>query len=264
MKLKKVLVVYKDSILEEHRKTMDGLRKILNAYDIKSTFLRRNELDKECAQDCDLILSVGGDGTLLRVSHFVNDTAVLGVNSNTKTSEGILCYATRHDLKEKLARIIDGKFAIKKLTRARVFFINAGRNYDALNEIYVGSATPYHTSRYILKFGRLRGEQKSSGIIIATGAGSTAWYGSVVKESFNPEMKELRFIVREPYRGKLLNFNLTKGKLKATRKLYIKSKMLNGIVAADSIVETPFRNEEEIEVSISPEPLMLISFVKKD
>lgn len=84
--------------------------------------------------------------------------------------------------------------------------------------------------------------QKSSGIIIATGAGSTAWYGSVVKESFNPEMKELRFVVREPY----------KGKLGANQKLYIKSKMTSGIVAVDSIIETPFSNEEEIEVSISP------------
>ena len=129
MKLKRVLVVHKDSILEEHRKTMNGVRKILNESDTKSTFLRRNELSKECVEGYDLILSVGGDGTLLRVSHFVNNTAVLGVNSSTKTSEGILCHATRHDLKEKLARIIDGKFAIKKLTRARAFFINADRNY---------------------------------------------------------------------------------------------------------------------------------------
>jgi len=261
MKLKKVLVVYKDSISEEHLRTMDETRSIISEYDLKCVFLKRDELNKERVEGYDLILSIGGDGTILRVSHFVNNTAVLGVNSNIKTSEGTLCYATRYDLKEKLARIIDGKFGIKKLTKARVFFINAGRNYDALNEIYVGSARPYHTSRYILKFGRLTEEQKSSGIIIATGAGSTAWYGSVVKESFNPEMKELRFVVREPYRGKLVKFSLTKGKLKAAQKLYIKSKMLNAVVAGDSMVEMPFSDEEEIEVSISPESLMLISFV---
>jgi len=261
MKLKKVLVVYKDSISEEHLRTMDETRSIISEHDLKCVFLKRDELNKERVKGHDLILSVGGDGTLLRVSHCVNDTAVLGVNSNIKTSEGTLCYATRYDLKEKLARIIDGKFAIKKLTRAMVFFINAGHHYDALNEIYVGSATPYHTSRYILRFGRLQEEQKSSGIIIATGAGSTAWYGSVVKESFNPEMKELRFVVREPYRGKLLNFSLTKGKLGVTQKLHIKSKMLNSVVAVDSIVEAPFSNEEEIEVSISPESLMLTSFI---
>lgn len=160
MELKKVLVVHKDSILEEHRKTMYGVRKILNGYDIKSSFLGRNELNKKCEEGCDLILSVGGDGTLLRVSHFVNNAAILGINSNPKTSEGVLCYATRHDLKEKLARS-----------------------------------------------------------------------------------------------------NLTEGKLSANQKICIKSKMTNGIVAVDSTVEIPFSNEEKIEVGISPESLMLISFV---
>jgi len=261
MKLKRVLVVHKDSISEEHLRTMDETRSIINEYDLKCVFLKRDELNKERVENYDLILSVGGDGTLLRVSHFVNNAAILGINSNPKTSEGVLCYATRYDLKEKLTRIIDGNFGIKKLTRARVFFINAGRNYDALNEIYVGSAKSYHISRYILKFGSVEEEQRSSGIIITTGAGSRAWYGSIIKESFNPEMKELRFVVREPYRGKLVKFNLIKGKLDANKKLYIKSKMANGIVAVDSIIEAPFSNEEEIKVSISPVPVTLISFV---
>ena len=239
MKLKKVLVVYKDSVSEEPRKTINEVTKILNEYDVKSAFLERNKLNKECVEGYDLILGVGGDGTLLRISHFVNDTVVLGLNFDPKTSEGVLCSATRCDLKKKLARIIDGKFGIKKLTRAKVFFINTGQNYDVLNEIYVGSAKSYHISRYILKFGKVEEEQKSSGVIISTGAGSTAWYGSIVKETFNPEMKELRFVVREPYKGKLLRFNLIKGKLGANQKLYIKSKMLNGVVAVDSAIETP-------------------------
>ena len=261
MKLKKALVVYKDSIFEEYRKIMNEIRKILNEHDIKSTLVKRNKLIKKCVEGYDLILSVGGDGTLLRVSHFVNNTAVLGVNLDPKTSEGALCSATSYDLKEKLARIIDGKFGIKRLTRARVFFINKDQSYDGLNEIYVGSTKPYYISRYILKFDKVEEEQKSSGIIIATGAGSTAWYGSVIKESFDPEIEELRFVVREPYSGKLVKFNLTKEKLVANQKLYIKSKMKNGVIAVDSIIEAPFSDKAEIEVGISPEPLKLISFV---
>ena len=47
MKLKKVLVVYKDSILEEHCKTTNEVRRILNEYDVKNSFIKRNELNKE-------------------------------------------------------------------------------------------------------------------------------------------------------------------------------------------------------------------------
>jgi NAD+ kinase len=260
MKLKKVLVIYKDPVSEEHRKTVDGVRKILNEYDISGAFLGREKCSSKNTEGYDLVLTVGGDGTLLKISRFVNDAAVLGVNFDPGTSEGVLCSATIHDLGEKLARIIDGKFSVKKLTKARVFFINTGQTYDGLNEIYIGSARPYRISKYILKFGKVEEEQKSSGIIIATGRGSTAWYGSVTRENFDPEAKELRFIVREPYSGKLIKFNLISGKLDATRKLYVRSKMAYGVVAVDSTIEVPFGDGEEVEVSISPEPFKLISF----
>jgi len=197
---------------------------------------------------------------LIRISHFVNDTVVLGVNFDSRTSEGVFCSATRHDLKEKLARIIDGKTGIKKLTRARVVFIKTGQSYDALNEIYVGSDKPYRISKYIFKSGKVKEEQKSSGIIVAAGAGSTAWYGSVVKENFDPGMKELRFVIREPYCGKVTKCNLINAKLGKDEKLYIKSKMVNGVVAADSMIEAPLGNEEEAEIGISPEPFKLILF----
>ena len=259
MKFKKILVVYKDSILEKHHKRIDDVKSMFNKYDAKSVFLRKDKLNEECAEGYDLILSVGGDGTLLRVAHFVNSTAILGVNFDPKTSEGILCAAKSHDFKEKFARVIDSKFSVKRLTRARVFFVNSGDSYDALNEIYVGCAKPYHTSRYILKFGIVEEKQKSSGIIVATGTGSKAWYGSAVKQRFNPETQELRFIVREPYRGKLTKFNLTKGRLSVKQKLCIKSKMANGVVAVDSMIEKPLSNGEKVEISISPKPLKLIS-----
>jgi NAD kinase len=41
-----------------------------------------------------LVISIGGDGTLLNVSHFVgSDICLLGVNSNPQTSVGFLCAA---------------------------------------------------------------------------------------------------------------------------------------------------------------------------
>ncbi len=260
MKLNNFLVFYKESTAQEHRKTITAVKKIIRQHKIKATFLERSKFDKESLKDYDLIVSVGGDGTFLRASHFAYSRPVLGINSNTETSEGVLCSATKHNLEEKLVRIAAGKFTVKKFTRVRVSFLNTGSNYDALNEIYIGSATPYHTSRYILKLNKIKERQKSSGVIVATGAGSTAWYGSIAKENFNPKAKELRFAVREPYEGKLLKPTLVKGKLNMKQKLYLKLKMSRGVVALDSIIEVPLPGEEEIEVSISPKPAQVVSF----
>ncbi len=260
MRLKKVLVVYKKSLSAEHNTTLAETKRLLYKYDIKSSFILRESLNKDKIAGYGLIISVGGDGTLLRASHFIDDEIILGVNSDIKKSEGILCYASRHDLKGKIDKILDNKFSVKNLTRANVFFVNTKKSYTGLNEIYVGSLKSYHIARYVLNYSGIEEEQKSSGIIISTGTGSTAWYGSTRKERFNLEDKELRFVVREPYFGRLSKFRIIDGKIGENKKIHIKSKMTGGIVAVDSMTEIPFNYGEEIEISISKKPLRLISF----
>jgi NAD+ kinase len=189
MNPKNFLLYYKKTVSKEHYKIIHAIEKVFYQRKITPIFIERGRCDKKRLEAYDVIVSVGGDGTLLRASHFAHNAAVFGINSNIKTSQGVLCSATRHDLKEKILRIIEGKFSVKKFTRARVTLLNTGRSYDALNEIYIGSAVSYHTSRYVLRFGKTKEEQKSSGIIVSTGAGSTAWYRSAGKEKFNRKRK---------------------------------------------------------------------------
>lgn len=260
MKPKKFLVFYKNSNLAEHRQVITQIRKIFKSYQLKARFCKRSKFDKKLEGDYDLILSVGGDGTLLRAAYSVKDTAILGINSNAKKSEGALCFVTSGDLEKKLKRVIEGNFSLKNFSRARAFFKSSGQSYDALNEIYTGAATSCITSRYILKFGRIEEEQKSSGVVVATGLGSTAWYKSITRENFNPELKELRFAVREPYQGKLSGFSLIKGKITGKQKLSLKSKMKDAVVAIDSIKEVPLDSQEEVQITISPKPARFIIF----
>ncbi len=260
MKPKNFLVFYKDSNLEEHRQLIAFIRKTFNKYKLKASFRKRSKFNKKIEGGYDLVLSVGGDGTLLRAANRAGNRIIFGINSNPQESEGALCSARTGDLEAKLERVIEGNFSVKKFTKARVYVKGKGKSYDALNEIYIGSAVAYITSRYGLKFNRIKEEQKSSGIVVATGLGSTAWYSSITGGCFEPERKELRFVVREPYQGRLSGVRLKEGRIAKKAKLAVKSKMRDAVLAIDSIMEVPLSNREEVEIGISPDEARFIFF----
>ncbi len=258
MKYNNLLVFYKDSDLKEHRQVLAEIKRLFAKYKIKATFGKRSKFSKYLGKDFDLVLSVGGDGTLLRAARIAQDAAIFGINSNVKKSEGVLCSATADDFIKKLKQVIEGNFFVKNFTKSRVFLKNSGKSYDALNEIYFGSANSYITSRYSLSFGANEEEQKSSGVVIATGLGSTAWYRSITKEVFSPELRELRFVVREPYWGRLSGINLKEGRVFGEEKLLLKSKMRDAVVAIDSIKKLPLDNQKEVQVGVSPKSTRLV------
>lgn len=105
-----------------------------------------------------LVISVGGDGTLLHASHYLGgDVSLLGVNAFPKTSVGHLCLARPTNLRDILARIGDHTLAPRLVHRLMLTFL-AGpeRNRTrrplplALNDILVCSAHPAATSKYHL------------------------------------------------------------------------------------------------------------------
>ena len=58
----------------------------------------------------ELVIVVGGDGTTLKVSHFLKDNSYLfSINSSPKTTEGILTRATILDFKKKFLKIIENE-----------------------------------------------------------------------------------------------------------------------------------------------------------
>ena len=102
-------------------------------------------------------------------------------------------------------------------------------------------------------------EQKSSGIIVSTGAGSNAWLRSAGVKPFSSS-KKFYFIVREPYTGKLTKPLLTKGFIGYNNTIKIKSEMDNGIAAVDSNKEYRFKKGSVIEITISKNPVRLVRF----
>ena len=248
-----VLVVY-----NKNDKAINLIKSSLRKRNINFKCIERSRLNKSAFRNKNLAIAVGGDGTFLKVAHFVKNQLLLGVNSDPKTREGFFMGSCKNDFDRKLELFLKNKFYVEKLTRLKSR-INKKEICPALNEVFIGNKIPYKTSLYKIFLGNKTEEQKSSGVLVGTSSGSNAWLKSAGVKPFSLS-KKFYFIVREPYLGKLTKPLLIKGFIGYNKVLKIKSGMNNGIVAVDSNKEYKFNKGSVIEITISKNPIKLVRF----
>jgi NAD+ kinase len=145
----------------------------------------------------DLVLVLGGDGTVLDVARRVGSTPVLAINSSPSTSVGHFCYTDAEGFEEALQRVLNEEPV--ELTRVRVVTESGPYPFPALNDCLFAHRLPAATSRYIIKVGQEEEDQKSSGVWVSTAAGATGAVMSAGGEMMSLDDKRLQFIVREPF-----------------------------------------------------------------
>lgn len=119
----------------------------------------------------DLIITLGGDGTTLRVFRSLeNETPILTINVGG--NRGILSEITIEQIDETINQILKNKFFLDK--RTRVVASCGGKEFPpALNEIYISRTNLTKTAEIKIKFQNDIVKQKMDGVIIATPSGST-------------------------------------------------------------------------------------------
>ncbi|MFO0415839.1 MAG: hypothetical protein ACK5Y6_00990 [Pseudomonadota bacterium] len=218
------------------------------------------------------IVALGGDDFLKLVSQHIEDLPVLGVNSDPATSTGVLLSTSIEKLPEAIQALETDSYKIERWTRVELTIdgTSCGR---ALNDVVLGKRDFRHMSRHELEVHGEKTQQRSSGILISTGAGSTGWFSSAglylggKDRSFSREAPYIRFELREP-QVKVYESNghrivelppHVEGTLVAGDCLRITS--LNddeGIASRDSLDELPFRRGAVAELSVSSHPLRVI------
>jgi NAD+ kinase len=250
----KILIIHKNKNLTIEKELRQKFK------DIDITFAWKNNLKKSYFKNIDLVISIGGDGTFLSASHFIENQLILGVNENYEKSEGALTSIKLHKLEEKILKILKGKYKIKKYQREKIIIHkkkNCTITEQALNETYIGNINPHHSSNYIIQIKNKQEKQRSSGILITTGTGSTAWYKAMNENPFKRTKKQLRFKIRELFRGRIYKPKIEKGKIRQNQKIIIISKMRHGLVAIDSIRIYNMGEGEKVEISLG-KPLKTI------
>src|SRR5688572_94107 len=181
-----------------HQLTLRRVLAALRALGAKVTVLRSPAVVFD-ASDASLVVTVGGDGTLLAASHHVGSIPILGVNSSPEHSVGFFCPAHIGNLEPSLRAALDGSLPSVLLSRMQVSVNNRICSRRVLNEALFCHAIPAATSRYVVSFQDRTEEQRSSGVWVCTAAGSTGAARSAGGVVMPFASRKLQLIVREPY-----------------------------------------------------------------
>jgi NAD+ kinase len=148
----------------------------------------------------DLLITVGGDGTLLRGTRMVHERGIpiLGVNT------GRLGFLTEVEANDEgfaaLARVLDGDVAYDERVALHAQVAGQHEMHFALNEVVVRRTAQARLAPYGLVLdGELVARLPSDGVMVATPTGSTAYWLSVGGPIIHPAVDALGIAALLPH-----------------------------------------------------------------
>jgi len=247
----------------EQELTLATLYEALDRLDVAPVTVSIDAIDAEARRaiaDARLVISVGGDGTLLAASHWVTEAWLLGVNSAPRSSVGHLTVTRRASLARDLARIAKGTLLPQPVSRLEIE-TGGERLPPALNDVLIAHEQPAATSRYRLRLGRRAEDHRSSGLWVSTPTGSTAGIRSAGGQPMSLGAHRLQFRARELYRaqgGRAAA--LESGYVEEDQELVVESAMEAGWLFVDgSRMATRFPFGARATFRVARQPLLLFA-----
>lgn len=190
----------------------------------------------------DIVAAVGQDGLVPNLAKYLAGQPVLGVNPAPDRYEGSLVRASVEAVADLLRDIDTEQAVVEKRTMVRAD-LDDGQTLLALNEVFVGHRS-HQSSRYTLEWDGTRRRQSSSGLIVATGTGSSGWARSISAERGSqlrlpdPADRRLVFFVREAWPSVGLDGDMVEGLITGESRLTVTSEMEEGGVAFGDGIES--------------------------
>ncbi len=249
---------------ESHLATVEAAKRHLKSLGAEATYAYVDDDVDACSFE--LVVTLGGDGTLLAASHGVGAaTPTLAINTSPQTSVGYFCAGAPDSLEDTLQAGLGGKLKVTNLTRMEVEVDGKVLTSRVLNDILFSASSPAETTRYLLYHRKQVEDQKSSGIWVGPAAGSTAAQRSAGGRVLPIGSQRLQYVVREPYHGDARPYQLTKGLIEAGEELRLKSKTPGGRLWLDG----PHREREaslgaDVRLRRSRESLRILGLRRHD
>ena len=221
----------------------------------------------------DLVIVIGPDGLVVNTAKYLDGQPILGVNADVVRNDGVLVRFAPDAAARVLPAILRNEFRTDAITLG-VATTNDGQTLLAVNDFLVGRRDPI-SARYTITHRGQTERQSSSGVLIATGVGSTGWIRSVVTGAcaitgaakpalaipFDWSARLLRFAVREPFPSKATQTAIAFGEVAAGEELILASEMSEGgAIYSDGVVEDAieFNAGTTVRIGVAPKSAKLI------
>ena len=222
-----------------------------------------------------VVIVVGQDGLVANVAKYARGLPIIGINPDPSRIDGILVPFETDQTRLVLQRVLNGSASVRDVTLARAS-MNDGQTMLAFNDFFIGRRS-HASARYTLHVGDESEPQSSSGVIVATGAGSTGWLSSVFnmargvnrwiggQTEQTPSMqwddRRLVWVVREPFQSKHSNIHHIAGSIDESKTLSLSSLMPDtGVVFSDGIESDfmEFNSGSTLRVEVAKEVARLV------
>ena len=152
--------------------------------------------------DCDLVIVVGGDGSMLKMAKFVvpDDVPVIGIN---RGKLGFLTDVLPDELEEQLSAVLAGDYTVEKRFLLDVACLKNGQRHalgSALNDVVLHPGQAAQMIEFELFVDdRFVYSQESDGLIAATPTGSTAYALSAGGPIMQPDLNAIVLVPMHPH-----------------------------------------------------------------
>lgn len=150
----------------------------------------------------DLVIALGGDGTMLRAGHVCApaDVPLLGINIG---HFGFLVELNRKDWRQTLPRLLEGNFRYEKRMMLKAHCVKDGKEIsisDVINDVVVARGQyvrPIHVEAFL--DGSFISGYVADGLIAATPTGSTAYALAAGGPILPPEIRNILLMPVAPH-----------------------------------------------------------------
>ncbi|MEE9396827.1 MAG: NAD(+) kinase [Methylococcales bacterium] len=213
----------------------------------------------ELGGNCDLVISIGGDGTFLTAARALSphDVPIVGINLGRL---GFLVDISPNEMADRLDEILGGEYLAEDRFLLRAKIVRNGetiRTQTAMNEVVVQRSTT--ASMLEIKThinGIFLNSQRSDGLIVSTPTGSTAYALSGGGPILHPTLNALVLVPINPHT--LSNRPIVIGSNSTIEITFSQDKRIKSQVTCDDVAIFDIRIDDRIMIEQEPDPIRIL------